>query len=354
MAKVTKPIVFISNTWVNHQKDDGSWERGIDERAIDVADRLRQSGFDVRLDWYFMKSFHGFNPPDVVNGDPRNPWTIWQETQIREADCVLLLCVPEYLDTDPDKCACPGLWCDWHDFSDDDRLMIDKGLAPYRDMRRIPGLWYDWHFMKLELETGVSPRGKFIPVGFGSYNPDFVPMFIRGATYYNLDSNADYEGLTRRIESIHRQRNPRRGVFISYAHSDDSVWLDSLLRHLEPLKEHQIEVWTDREIKPGARWHDEIQNSLWRAKVAILMVSPAFLASAYIANNELPPLLRAASSEGLTIFWIPVMSSNYEQSEINQYQAAHPPSKPLSTLNAEECDEAFAAITSKLIEALGL
>jgi len=135
---------------------------------------------------------------------------------------------------------------------------------------------------------------------------------------------------------------------------DSSCGLDSLLRHLEPLKEHQIEVWTDREIKPGARWHDEIQNSLWRAKVAILMVSPAFLASAYIANNELPPLLRAASSEGLTIFWIPVMSSNYEQSEINQYQAAHPPSKPLSTLNAEECDEAFAAITSKLIEALGL
>jgi hypothetical protein len=51
-------------------------------------------------------------------------------------------------------------------------------------------------------------------------------------------------------------------MFISYAHDDQKLWLDSLLRHLAPQKGHGVEFWTDRDIVPEDLWHDDIQSSL--------------------------------------------------------------------------------------------
>jgi internalin A len=120
------------------------------------------------------------------------------------------------------------------------------------------------------------------------------------------------------------------------------------------VKRRGVEIWTDREIKPGENWHEEIQNSLARAKVAVLLVTPAFLRSEYIARSELAPLLQAAKSEGLVIFPIPVKPSSYEQSELAPFQAAHPLSEALSGLSAAKRDQAFVNIASKLADALGI
>jgi internalin A len=86
----------------------------------------------------------------------------------------------------------------------------------------------------------------------------------------------------------------------------------------------------------------------------VLLVTPAFLASEYVVNHELPDMLRAARSEGLTIFWIPVKDSSYDQSDIGGFQAAHPPDKPLSHLVGANRDRALVNIVKKLTEALGL
>jgi hypothetical protein len=42
----------------------------------------------------------------------------------------------------------------------------------------------------------------------------------------------------RRVRQVWRERVPRSGVFISYAHKDDQSWLDNLLGHLSWLKQH--------------------------------------------------------------------------------------------------------------------
>jgi hypothetical protein len=219
---------------------------------------------------------------------------------------------------------------------------------------RVPFLWWDWHFIVRELESGEAQPQKFIPVGFGPYNSQYIPAFIKGATYCNLDSTKDFEGLLRRIKNEYRRRHPRQGVFISYAHKDEQQWLDSLLVHLAFLKRLGVEIWTDREISPGARWHQDIQNALAKAQVAVLLVTPAFLESPYISNDELPNLLRAAESEGLIIFWIPVKPSSWSMSELAPFQAAHPPSEPLSGLRGSKRDQAFVSIASKLANALGV
>jgi TIR domain len=142
-------------------------------------------------------------------------------------------------------------------------------------------------------------------------------------------------------------------VFLCYSH-EDQRWLDELLLHLKPLENRRlIDCWSDQEIAPGRRWQEEIERALASAKVAVLLVSPAFLASSFIAEKELPSLLRAAAKGDLTILWIPVCASNYKHTELVRYQAAHPPEKPLNTLRKSDREKALVEISEKILEAAG-
>src|SRR5262245_23363500 len=69
--------------------------------------------------------------------------------------------------------------------------------------------------------------------------------------------------------------------------------LDRLLEMLRPLtRQAHFSIWSDQEIKAGENWHERIKTQMVQAKAVVLLVSPAFLASDYIATNELPVLLK--------------------------------------------------------------
>ena len=142
-------------------------------------------------------------------------------------------------------------------------------------------------------------------------------------------------------------------VFISYSHKDNE-WLEKFKIMLRPMIREGLAVWEDTKIRAGQRWREEIQQALARAKVAVLMVSPDFLDSDFIYQHELPPLLDAAEKEGLTIIWIPVRHSLYEETEIKQYQAAHDPGKPLVGLNPAEQEEALVKICKQIKDAMAI
>lgn len=143
----------------------------------------------------------------------------------------------------------------------------------------------------------------------------------------------------------------RSSAFISYSHKDVK-WLNRLNVMLTPLMRNGMNVWSDQKIKPGALWVDEIRKALADAKVAILLVSPDFLASKFIHENELPPLLAEAELGGLLILWIPIHFSNYKLTKFNNYQAAWDPSKPLANLSQAKLNQALVSISETIAEAM--
>jgi len=81
-------------------------------------------------------------------------------------------------------------------------------------------------------------------------------------------------------------------------------------------------------------------------------MSPDFLASDFIQNNELPPLLNAAKDDKAMILWMAVRPSMHEGTVIDKYQALNDPSKPLSTLTRPEQEKELKRIFQKLKEAI--
>lgn len=146
---------------------------------------------------------------------------------------------------------------------------------------------------------------------------------------------------------------PAHDVFISYSHRD-AAWLRRLQVHLKPyIRTGAVTAWDDTRIEIGDEWRARIAQALGEARLAILLVSPDFLDSEFVATDELPPLLDAAAQRGLKVFWVPVSASSYDETPIGGYQAALDPARPLNTLSEAEQDAALVRLCKDIKRALG-
>ena len=145
----------------------------------------------------------------------------------------------------------------------------------------------------------------------------------------------------------------RRELFISYSHRD-LKWLEQLRTHLKPLeRNYNLERWDDSRIKPGDKWLAEIEQALARAAVALLLVSPDFVASDFIDRKEMPSLLDAAQNQGLAILWVPLRPISLKLfPQIEQYQAVFSPDRTLADMTAVEQDRTLAKISETILETI--
>ncbi len=136
----------------------------------------------------------------------------------------------------------------------------------------------------------------------------------------------------------------RTKVFISYSHKD-AKYLQRLQTHFAHYERMGlVDVWDDTKLPPGTLWQEEIKNVITLTRVAILLVSADFLASQFIAENELPPLLAAAQTEGATIIPVILSACAFEASALAQFRAINSPSKPLNSIGLDEKEKIWATV----------
>jgi hypothetical protein len=150
-----------------------------------------------------------------------------------------------------------------------------------------------------------------------------------------------------------RQNMVRDQVFISYSHKDQK-FLNDLLTHLKPyLRKGTFPAWSDEQIKPGSQWFDEIKSALAKTSVAVMLVSSDFLASDFIHEHELGPLLKEAEAGGVTILWVLIRDCSYEETLLEPYQAVvSPPGKSFASMTKAKRDTAWKAVCKAIKEAV--
>jgi SEFIR domain len=128
--------------------------RAHSERVLALAERLRQSGFDARLDQY-------------VNGTPENGWARWMKEQLGAADRVLLVCTETY----------------------------HRRFWGHEEPGKGKGVDWEGAIVTNELYQARSSTKKFIPVLFDATEQQHVPEPIGSHTHYVLTSEQAYKDL---------------------------------------------------------------------------------------------------------------------------------------------------------------
>ena len=139
----------------------------------------------------------------------------------------------------------------------------------------------------------------------------------------------------------------RDGIFVSYSHAD-RAWRAELQHVLERLPGAvRVDVWDDTRIAPGSRWQGEIKEALDTAAAAVLVLSPAFFRSEFIAAHELPEVMAAAARGELVI--LPLVVAPCAHAAVTAtWQSVHDPAVPLEALD----DAGRARVWQRLLAAL--
>ena len=145
----------------------------------------------------------------------------------------------------------------------------------------------------------------------------------------------------------------RTNVFISYSHKDKK-WLERLQVHLKPLERARlVDRWDDTRIKAGDEWRKEIRQALDAARVVVLLVSADFMASDFIAKDELPPLLAAAEQDDVRILSVILKPSLFAKTpSLSRFQTVNDPATPLIKMDEADQEQVFLDVAETVLAAV--
>ncbi len=140
-------------------------------------------------------------------------------------------------------------------------------------------------------------------------------------------------------------------IFISYSHKDEPFKneLDIILISLQ--RRGIVGTWQDRRIEPGSEWLDLITKVIEECEMAILLVSPDFIASRFIQEKGLAYLFQRRIIEGLRVVPIIVRPCLWQDEPvIKDLQALPKNGKPVISFSKEngDRDQVWTEIGSKI------
>lgn len=200
----------------------------------------------------------------------------------------------------------------------------------------------------------LSHGSRFVPVLRGEHTLTYSEATLEKEFIDELNERInEAKSNPGSVKSSRKKAISKPKAFISYSHND-STYLNRLMVHLKPLERKGIiNIWQDRKIKTGDKWQEKIEDALTQSNIAILLISADFMASDFIVENELPPLLSKAEVKGTKI--LPVILSHCRfsrEDSLNRFQAANSPDNPLSIMSESEREEVYDQIASDIEEAL--
>jgi internalin A len=143
---------------------------------------------------------------------------------------------------------------------------------------------------------------------------------------------------TQQSQNIAHLEGAPNSIFISYSRKDKK-YLEEFHTHLALyVRKGAIMPWDDTKILPGSKWAVEIDRALQTARIAVFLVSANFLASDFIATNEMTPLLQAAQQKGVMILSVVLSACAFKYSELGPFQAFNDPSTPLNQMTRAKRD----------------
>lgn len=237
---------------------------------------------------------------------------------------------------------CRNVFADW--------LPRDAKVRNFLEMIKLPHVsFFSYGEVLPVIEYGTNDPG-----GLGQAYENLSALIVNKLQDVDelIESRSNYVKRARRgQEAQDVSSHPK--IFISYHHSDRE-WLEMLRKHLMPLtKSRELLIWDDTRISTGEKWKDSILQAISSAEVAVLLVSPDYLASEFILDEELPNLLKASEERGLRIIVVMVRPCLFEETQLSRFQSANDPSRPLSVLNKSDQDAALVNVSRKIAEIAG-
>ena len=177
MSDSRRPIVFIS---YSHDSDTHR------ERVLGLSERLRDDGYETRLDQHEM-------------GTPKGGWPRWMMDGLDEASHVLVVSTATY----------------------------HRRFRGHEEPDRGKGVDWEGALITNEIYHAKSQTVKFVPVLFEPSDEQFIPEPLRGHTHYTLNLQASYDALCDFLDGVagveprpvgqRKPRERRRGTALTFA-----------------------------------------------------------------------------------------------------------------------------------------
>ena len=111
--------------------------------------------------------------------------------------------------------------------------------------------------------------------------------------------------------------------FVSYAHRNQALansFLEKLSDVLAPSKRFDYSLWHDSGIEIGSNWEEQIQTAIDECDFGLLLISPAFLASKFITEKELPVFVSKSGKASIPVMLQPVDFARHDLKGLEKRQ----------------------------------